>query len=623
MKIPSFSLSAKTKKSLKKGLLYFFALFGVLSSVTIALFIWGFHLWLAEPTPEEKTPDAMILTLDFTQPIVERPSGFSLSLPALLREGRETPLFTIVRALERAGKDSKVKAVVARFDSVSSPSLAQAQEIAEALRRFRESEKPSYSFASSYGDFSNGRALFVLASGFEHIWLQPVGTLGLTGFGMETPFAKSALEKIGVRANFLRREEYKSVMENVSRDSYSPTVRTNMESMLRDMHNQVTDEIARNRKLEGAAAKTILAKGPYTGAEALKAGLVTKIAYEDELQKEVEDKFGKDCAAVDPQTYLYYANKDAEDKAKADIALIYAEGVLTDQPKRGPYKFAGDETIDTDELVEAFTDARENEKIKAILFRIDSPGGSPVASESIRRALIKAKESKIPVFVSMGAVAASGGYWIAMDADHIVADPATLTGSIGVVGGKFVLGGLFDKIGLKWDRLEMTDNASLFSPREPFDAKGEERVNAMLDDVYQAFLKNVSSARKIPMEKMKDVAKGRVFTGRQALDVKLVDELGGMSTSLAAIKKHLRLAPEDKVAVWLYPAQETPQSIMLRMLKNMNLGTLFENFGSFVNASALLNEAARRLGPLWNELESAENGAIRAVLPAPFPKKGW
>ncbi len=629
MKRPSLpSFSAETKTAIRKFLTRLFAFIGVFLTLVLLLAFWGLHAWLFPNDAQPETPKEMILSIDFTNPIVEKPRDFELSLPALLQEEPETPLFLIVRALNEAKNDPRVKGVVAYFGSSGGPSLVQMQEVSSALARFKESGKPAYSFAQSYGSFSGGRALVALATHFDHIWLQPVGIVGLTGLGIEAPFAKSALENIGVKANFLRREEYKSAMENVSQDSFSPAVRENMERLMESLHEQVAEALAQGRKIEKPKAMAFLANGPYTASEAIKMGLVTKIGYEDEMNKEIDEKLGKDIAKVDPQTYLYYVGKDSKIETKADVALIYAEGVLTDQPRKGPYRLAGDdEKIDADAVAQAFDDAVKNEKIRAILFRVNSPGGSPVASESIRRALVKAKEAKIPVFVSVGAVAASGGYWIIMDADHIVANPASVTGSIGVVGGKFVLEGLYDKIGLKWERLGTSDNAHLFSTRSAFDAKGEERINAMLDEVYQAFTSGVSAARKIPLEKMPDIAKGRVFTGKQALDAKLVDELGGMETAVAAVKKRLNLEPSDKISLWRYPEPETPQTILLRAVENMRFGSLFlSSLGGGAPSLRFLERlenATARLAPLWDELEEADQGGVRAILPAPFPRKGW
>lgn len=589
-------------------LLRAFAAVGVFLSVIILIGFLGLRHWLSAPQAERKMPSEIILSLDFTAPITERPQDFRLSLSSFLGEEQEAPLYAIVRAIDLAKDDPRVKGIVARFDSFEKPSLSQTQEIAAALGRFRASGKPTYSFAPSYGSFSPSGSLYALASQFENIWLQPVGSVGLTPLGIEAPFGKTALEKIGVQANFMRREDYKSAMENVSRDSFSQPVRQNMEDMIKSLQTQLVSLLAQGLQKKEGDIRALVAGGPYTATEAFKKGLVTKIGYEDEMEKEIKEKLGEKAEAIDPSSYLFYAAQNKKE-TKVDVALVYADGMIVDAPSKGPSRLAADGFIDTSEIEEAFEDISQNPKIKAVLFRVNSPGGSPTASETIRRALIRVKESGKPVFVSMGSVAASGGYWISMDADKIIADPATVTGSIGVVAGKFVLGGLYDKLGVKWDTLGEESAARLWSTRTPFGPKAQERMNAMLDETYDAFVSNVSAARKIPMKKMPDIAKGRVFTGEQALKMGLVDELGGMQEALTAIKKHLKLAETDEVSLRLYPETETPSSLVMKMLQKGGL------------SSALLPREFETLLPLWNEVQN--EGAVRAAMPAFFLKAGW
>ncbi len=597
--------------NIKQFLLRLFAAIGMI--VTAGMIVGAYATWNFFH-PEKKSlevPKAMVLALDFTSPVVEQARGFSLSLPALLDESNETPLLSIVRALENAKNDPKVKGIIAQFSPAESPALVHAQEIAVALDHFRASGKPTYAYAASYGDFAPGRSLYALASHFDNIWLQPIGAVALSPLSIEAPFGKTALGKLGIEADFLRREEYKSVMENISRDSFSPPVRANMEGMVFSLNDQIAHMLAQGRKIDSAKANTLLANGPYTANEALKEGLVTKIGYEDEFFKELDDKLGKETVSVDSSYYLYVQSQERKDEPKGTLAVIYAEGMITDAPPEGPYRLAQEEMIDTGAIVQAFEDAAKDKDVKAILFRINSPGGSPVASESIRRALIKAKESKKPVYVSMGAMAASGGYWIAMDADRIIADPATITGSIGVVAGKFVIGGLLDKLGVKIDTVGVDKNASLWSMRTPFDARGRERMNVMLDETYKAFTDNVAAARKIPLEKMPTIAKGRVFTGEQAVKVGLVDELGGMDFAIASLKKTMGLQETDRVYLKQFPAPETPETLAIRILRNLRFGGAMAL--SFMQDFQRVSSALR---PVIGALN--DHGAITAKLPMAY-----
>ena len=559
---------------IKGFLLRFFAAVGLILPFLMGLLLWrvaNSDLWPQQSAQE--LPDQIVLELDLTHPLVEQSSGFELSLPALMEEGASQPFFPIAIALKRAKEDPRVKSVVAHLGP-HTPSLVHVQELAAALQDFRKSGKPSYIFSASYGAFGPGGVSYYLASQFEHIWLQPVGSVALTGMGIEAPFAKTALKEWGVKTDFLRREEYKSVMENVSRDAFSPPVKKNMQSMMQSLASQMAKGIAKGRKIELKKAQQFMAEGPYTANEALKKGLVTQIGYEDEMMEKIKEEAGKEGKRVEAETYLYLSGEEKDEETKADVALIYAEGMIAETPAKGPYRVAQDSVIDAASVINAFKVAIKDEDIKAILFRVNSPGGSPVASESMRRALLMAKEAAKPVFVSMGRVAASGGYWIAMDAHHIVADPATITGSIGVVAGKIVLGGLYDKLGIKWDSFVTDENAQMSSTRQVFSPRARERMNAMIDETYRIFTDNVAAARKIPKEKIADVAKGRVFTGEQALKVGLVDELGGMETTVAAIKKELKLEPNDKIALVPLPPPETPRAMMMQLVQEFMSGSV-------------------------------------------------
>ncbi|MDD3288472.1 MAG: signal peptide peptidase SppA, partial [Alphaproteobacteria bacterium] len=556
---------------------------------------------LSYQAPAKEAPEAMILTLDLNKSIVEK-EGISPFSMAFNLDAETTPIFTIVRALERAKKDDRVKAVVARFGSAQ-PGFAHAQEIRSSLLKFVQAGKPSYAFAPSYGDFGGGNRSYYLASVCKEIWLQPVGAVGLMGVGIEVPFGKTALSKIGVSGDFMQREEYKSAMEGFTRDEFSQPAKANIEEMLKDLSNQLALGIAENRNWDLGAVNDLIAHGPYTAEEALKNKLVTRLGYEDELLLEVEAKAGKDAQQVDAETYLDLIDSDTP--AKAKVALITGDGLIADVPN-GSRSFADNEVMDSNELAEAFGDAVKDSEVKAIIFRINSPGGSPVASETIRHALVRAKEANKPVFVSMGEVAASGGYWVAMNADYIAALPSTLTGSIGVVAGKFVAGELWNKLGIKWDTLSTGGNSRMWSSLAPFDDMGRERMNALMDDTYKTFVSNVSSARKIPLDKMPDVAKGRVWTGERALKMGLVDELGGLSTTVLAVKKKLDLAPDDPIELQQFPVAPSPAEFVLKMLKNM--GAYGVEFNNILGGVRVITS---RIAPFVNDVTTMTPVAAR------------
>ncbi len=540
----------------------FFALIGLLVTALIALIVWT-SVHYAHQQHVRPEPESVVLTLDLDEPIVEQEKASPL---ALALHDEVTPLYDILHAIDTAKDDPHVKGIVARMGS-SPPSMTQAQEIRAALARFRASGKFTYVFASSYGGFGMGSRAYFLASAFENIWLQPVGTVGLSGLSMEMPFGRTALEKFGITTDFIQREEYKSAMDNVTRDEFAPQVKAEMQEMIGDLSDQIASGIADSRKWDMDRAKRAMAEGPFTEEEASKNGLVTKVGYADELEDEIEAKAGKDAAHVDIEDYLSYGHKPLATKQDSTkIALIYGTGVIVDKTEGAP-SLTGDKAMGANEIATAFDDAADDKNVKAILFRVDSPGGSPDASETIRRALVHAQKKGKPVIVSMGGVAASGGYWVSMNADRIIAEPGTLTGSIGVIGGKVIVGGLLQKYSVNVDGVRTSENAGMWSMASDYTPAQKERVNALMDQTYHAFIKNVSDARHIPIEKMPDVAKGRVWTGAQASKIGLVDELGGYDVAVSAVRKSLKLDDKAQLGLEVFPAPETPAMRVMKLLK--------------------------------------------------------
>lgn len=577
--------------------------FAVIGFFTVILIVIGAVVtWrLQYVSPAE--PQSVVLTINFDQPIVEQTETSPIDLA--LHE-QAMPLLDILHAIDAAKSDPHVKALAANFGTMQ-PSLAQAEEIRAALERFKEGGKPTYAFATSYGGFAQGNRAYYLASVFDNIWLQPVGEVGLAGLAIQAPFAKKTLDKIGADADFMRREEYKSVMETFTRENFSPPVHANMQSMLDDLAEQEASGIAEARKWDVARVRQLMSEGPFTANEALKAGLVTHIGYADEMEKEIKQKVGGDAQTADVEDYLGYGSREKQnEKPKAVVALIYGNGLITDHAL-GPADISGDELMGADTISGAFDAAAKSSSVKAIIFRLDSPGGSPEASETIRRAMIHAENSGKPVFVSMGDVAASGGYWVAMNGSYIAAEPGTLTGSIGVVAGKFVLGGLMQKIGIDWDTLKTTDDADMWSMTRDFTPAQSARVNALLDETYQTFVRDVSEARKIPLDKMPDIAKGRVWTGQQAQKIGLVDELGGYDVTLAAVRKRLGLSATDLMSLEVFPPPLTPAERVLKLLKGVGLESL--------EVRSMLSKwqgIVAGVKPLWDDMYSLSPVKARA-----------
>lgn len=563
-----------------------FAAIGLIATVVLVAGLWLAQNQIArfqhKVTP--KPPEKIVLMLNLREELSETEdpmSGLRSALDVLGgdRGGGHTTLQDVVQALYRGAKDPRVVGVVGLFNG-NLPTLSQGQEIRAALAQFRAAGKFSIAYGPNYGEFGPGNQVYFTASAFEKIWLQPVGNVGLSGMRIENPFGRSALDKLGIKAHFVQREEYKSAMMMFTEDKMPAPMREEMQAILDSLYGQVVAGVAEGRKLPPETVKALMARGPYTAKEALEKKLIDQIGYGDEIEKWLDEKHGKQTAKMAPDSYLRLPDSVAKDKKpaavaiarpKATVALITAQGEIADNGGQPSPLSGGASSMDPKEIVKAFAEAADDKDIKIIIFRVNSPGGSPSASETIRRAVQLAKEKGKKVVVSMGEMAGSGGYWIVMDGDRIFATPATLTGSIGVLGGKIDLSGAYEKLGVAWESVRSSDHdlTGMFSPTQGYGPEESVRINALLDDTYNTFREKVSAARKIPMEKMPQVSKGRVFTGEQAVKLGLVDELGGLRAAVDYAKKELGLKPDDLIALRRLPKQTSPAEKLQEIIKDI------------------------------------------------------
>jgi protease IV len=539
----------------------FFATIGVLLVLLIAIAIWTVsNMWSMALRPSKPVPAVAVLAIDLKESIAEETAGVELPLPFLENKMR---LRDIVNAINRAGTDGRVKALVLHIEG-GAPGMAQAQEIADAVQRFRDKGKFAIAWADTLGEGGPANAPYLLAAQANQLWVQPQGLVGLTGYAGDFLFFRAALDKIGVKYEVWKRKEYKSAMDSFIETQISAPVRENYESLFGDALQQLVDRTAAARKLTPDAVRATLNQAPLLASEALDAKLIDKVGYRDEADAAALAQAGPGAALVQFDDYRTgQAQLDPASNA-TQIALIYAVGMID---RRSSRDFgSADPVLTPAAMRKAFDEAIGNPAIKAIIFRIDSPGGSAVASESIRRDVLRAKAAGKKVVVSMGNVAASGGYWIAMDADKIVAQPGTVTGSIGVVGGKPEASGLARLIGIGVDTITTTESAdlSIWRPSSPMQ---NQRQNVRIDATYNAFVANVAAGRKLPPEKTEQIARGRVWTGRQAKEIGLVDELGGMDTALRIARAELGLGAEAPVAARLMPTHRPLSEQILRVLR--------------------------------------------------------
>ena len=588
---------------MRRFIVGFFAVIGAFVSLVIvalfALAIWG-------SSATAPVAEGTVLSLDLTAGLSDIAPREGLG--ALFSDQKPT-LRDVLDAIERAGTDPRVKGVFARVGGDDVPT-AQAQELRDAIAAFRAKGKFAIAYADTIGEFGAGTHAYYLAAGFDEIWLQPQGIVGLSGLRTEAPFFRGLLDKIGVLPSFDHREEYKTAFNMLTEHQMTAPHREETEAIVRSVFSQIVAGIAHDRKLEENQVRALVDQGLLLPDEALKAHLIDHVGYRDDAEAAAKARASKGAELVATLKYLDSAGRPHE--TGPTIALIYGTGLI----QRGtsttnPFSASG--LMGADTMSRAFDKAAHDADVKAILFRVDSPGGSAVASETIWHAVERAHASRKPIIVSMGAVAGSGGYYIAAPADKIVAEPATLTGSIGVLAGKLVLGGLWDKLGVSWDTVSEGANVSLFSTLEDFSPQERQRFEAFLDEAYATFKDRVAKGRKLAEDGVEGAAKGRVWTGEDAKAHGLVDVLGGFGTALRLAKQAANIPDDQDVTLKLYPRAETVGEAFGRLL-GRRAAT------DDATGADVLGERVAQLRALLNQMELATQPAGSALMPSvPLP----
>jgi protease-4 len=488
-------------------------------------------------TPFASTSSYLALNLSGEMP-EEPPSS---ELPAFL-ERRPATLRTLVESLDRAASDPRIRSVVLRTAGLEGAGFGKVQELRDALIRFRKSGKPAY----AHLEFA-GNKEFYLASACDKIFAVPTALLDVTGLAAEVTFYKGTFDKVGVDAQFVGVGKYKNAPNQYTEKGFTGPHREQMEAMLDSLYTQYVEALSESRHKTQAEVRALIDAGPYDARRALEAGLVDELLYADELDARM-----KGADKVTPGRYVREARGLGFD-GRPKIALVYAVGtIITGEGGSGPFggAFAGSDTV-----ARALREARQDASIRAIVLRVDSPGGSGTASDVIWREVDLARKAK-PVVVSMGDVAASGGYYIAMGSDEIVAQPGTITGSIGVFGGKFSLERLYEKVGLTQERVVRGRNAALFSEARPWSAEEKAKVESLMVAFYDEFLDKAAAGRRKSREEIHAVAQGRVWTGREALEKGLVDKLGGLDIALEAAKFRAKIGRGQEISLVVLPERK-------------------------------------------------------------------
>jgi protease IV len=561
-------------------------------------------------------PNSCVLELDLR---VTPPETSSMDpLTIITGGGRPLVLREAVTALHRAADDPRVAGLIARVE-LPAAAAGPVQELREAVAAFT-AVKPSLAWAETYP----GTLSYYLASAFGEVWMQPAGTVGLIGFATNALFLRDALDKAGIEAQFVARGEYKSAVNLFTQDRYTDAHREADTRLLDSLRAQVWLAIADSRNIGQDALDGLADHAPLLRDTAVESGLIDRVGFRDEAYARIAELVGAkgispesgDADGDDgpPRLYLSrYARATGPGGPtrpsipgrgpKSTIAVVTVAGAIVSGRGGSRLPF-GSSNAGADTIAAGLREAAHDDSVSAIVLRVDSPGGSVSASETIWREVKKARERGKPVVASMGAVAASGGYYVSMGADAIVANPGTITGSIGVLTGKLVARDLKDRLGVGSDAVRTNANADAWSVNAPFTPEQHAQVEAEADLVYNDFVQRVAQGRHLSVEAVEAVARGRIWTGADALEHGLVDELGGLRTAVRRAKVLAGLDEDAKVRLIGYPGSSVWDFLRPQPSSQPAAASLPDALGALITQSVvgIIEQAERSLtgaNALW------------------------
>jgi protease-4 len=459
--------------------------------------------------------------------------------PMTLFFGRPLSIHDIWMNLQKAKADSRIKSLLLRLSYLECD-WAKISEIREAILEFKKSGKKTYAYIEEAPDFDKE---YYLATACDRVILHPLGWLGINGIGGYVPFFKKSLDKLGIEAEVEHVEEYKTALSQFTEEGFTPEHRRMIESIYGDLFSLYVKGVAEARKKSTEEIKRLIDHGFFQGEEALEAGLVDDLLFEDGLEDLLKEK-GRELSKISHEDYLKVKPSSLGLYKGKKIALIYAMGPI--HSGESLYQTIGSQTV-----ARWIRIARRDKSIAAVVFRVDSPGGSAVASDTIWREVALTKKEK-PFIVSMSDVAGSGGYWISMAATRIIAQPQTLTGSIGVISGKFNLVGLFKKLGITSEKVTYGKEADLYSSFRKLTPEERSMIKKEILWIYDRFITKVAEGRNMKKEEVDRIGKGRVWTGNQAKELGLIDEIGGLSHAIEIAKElaGIQAGEEVRLVVW-------------------------------------------------------------------------
>ena len=540
----------------RRGFAVLFTLLGVACFVSFVGIALVFFVFGREPT----VPSGATLVLRVGGDLNEVAPA---DVVTYLRGVKAPTVRAIVDNLRKAKVDPRIKAVLLKPTGFDSPYWGKVQEIRDAVLDFRKSGKPVYAYLEYGGDRE-----YYLATAADKVFLMPSSPLDLTGVATYALFLRGTLDKIGAFPDLHHIGEYKTAVNTFTEDGFTAAHREMDASLNGDLYEQMVRGIADTRKKSEADVRALLDAGPFLPEDALRAGLIDDVAYEDQV--DVKLSAGDERRQVEGDEYARISVSSVGLNRGPRIAVIYAAGTIANgrsgfDPVNGP-------VVGSDTLIEYIRQARKDDSVRAVVLRVDSPGGSASASDAIWRELVIAKTERAdrPLIASMSDLAASGGYYIAMPAQVIVAQPSTLTGSIGIYGGKIVTGGVYEKLGARIDATSIGKNAEMNSQARKFNPEELKKLQEQLQAFYDQFVEKVADARHSTPEKIDTLAQGRVWTGRQARQNGLVDELGGLDRAVAIAKQRARISADSDVELVVYPPRKSFYELLTTQLSGAN-----------------------------------------------------
>lgn len=530
---------------------FFLSMAGAFTAMILFILVFFFGLmFLAVSAASSKParPANVVLSLDLNQRFPDQaPTGGFAAFSGV-------PGFTdLLVKIKAAETDDTVKGIYLR-GALTGIGTSRSEELRAALKSFRESGK--FVVAHTQGMIGlGGPSAYHSISAAEEIWMQPGTDIMINGVTFETEFLKGLFDKIGLTPQIYALYEYKNAPNSYNETGYTPAHREALEALATSLWNTALTDIAADRGMQVDALKTILEAGPKPAEQAAELKLVDKLGWPEDAAESALERAGKNAELVDLTSYVAPPSKA---KAKDGmIAVVGGEGAVVTGGAESDSLFSEPAGFASDVVARAILDAAENENVKAIVFRVDSPGGSPTASDQIWRAVERAQEKGKPVVVSMGSLAASGGYYVSAGADAIVANRSTITGSIGIFGGKFALDGTFNKIGVTFDTVTVGGDFTNAYGVGKFNQAQEAEVKAMLKRGYDRFVTLVGEGRSMSYDEVHEVARGRVWSGEQAKALGLVDEIGGFMTAVAKAQELAGMDPSKAPLLTFYPRRKS------------------------------------------------------------------